>query len=491
MIREEDAVSVEPVLEPGLRRRAVEILDQLEMWGQKLGLDRIRATLAGLDHPERDFPVVLVAGTNGKGSTAALLASILSHAGYRSGLFTSPHLESVRERIRVDGRSISGPDLSNALEAVADASRAASEVLPTYFEAMTAAALVHFRRRKVDCAVLEVGLGGRLDATNATEPCLGIVCSIAHDHQEHLGSTLEQIASEKLGIGRPGVPLLIWAKGQRGPQAAIRAARRRGIPVEEVWRQAHIEDADGRLRVQTGGTPPPPSENPPSESPPPEDRPATGDYLLNPGLLGEHQRINVALAVRAAEVLRHRLNLSHLNNEAIERGVAACRWPGRLEEFVVRVNGNKVPVLVDGAHNPAGARALRAHLDRTPSHRNSKARALLFGTVRGKRPTGTLAMLSEPVQAIWLAAPDSHRAVPGGELARRIHRHRPKLEAKLRGSNDLDEALDEALSWCIRHRAELVVCGSLYLVGDVRRRLFERYGAPPPAADIALFGDTA
>lgn len=460
-----------------LRPRASQILDQLEMWGQKLGLERIRATLEQLGHPEKSFPVVLVAGTNGKGSTAALVASILSHAGYRSGLFTSPHLETVHERVRIDGRSISGEDLSDALEAVADASSLSSAVLPTYFEAMTAAALVHFRRRKVDCAVLEVGLGGRLDATNATEPSLGIVCSIAHDHQEHLGPTLEQIASEKLGIGRRGVPLLMWAKGQRGPQAAIHAARRRGIPVEEVWRQMHMEETPTGLRLA-----------------PCRIADAEHDaYLLHPALLGEHQHVNVALAVRAAEVLRERLGLERLDAAAIERGVAACRWPGRLEAFEVRTAKQAVRVLVDGAHNVAGARALRAHLDRRGARRRTPGaapRALLFGTVRGKRPTATLARLAPAFETIWLTAPDSHRAVKAQEIARRARRHRPEVARTIRGIFDnLDQALEQSLRWCAVHDAELVVCGSLYLVGDVRRRLWERFGAPPPAPDIALFGE--
>lgn len=459
----------------GLRPRAAGILDQLEMWGQKLGLERIRTTLEHLGHPERNFPVVLVAGTNGKGSTAALLASILSHAGYRSGLFTSPHLESVHERVRVDGRSISGDDLSDALEEVADAARAASAVLPTYFEAMTAAALVHFRRRQVDCAVLEVGLGGRLDATNATEPALGIVCSIALDHQEHLGSNLRQIAAEKLGIGRRGVPLLMWAKGQRGPQAAIRAARRRGVPVEEVWRELQIEEVAGGLRLR-----------------PVRLAGAEADaYHLSPRLLGAHQQVNVALAVRGAEVLRERLGLGRLDPQAVERGVAACRWPGRIECFDVDVERQPVSVLVDGAHNAAGARALRAHLDRS-----AKPRALLFGTVRGKRPTHAVGLLGPAVEAIWLTAPDSHRAVPAAELARRVRRYQPELAAKIRGPQSsperdpgLERALEQALAWCARHGGELVVCGSLYLVGDVRARLRARFGHPAAAADIALFGD--
>ena len=452
-----------------LRPRASEILDQLEMWGQKLGLERIRATLEELDHPERAFPVVLVAGTNGKGSVAALLASILTHAGYRSGLFTSPHLESVHERVRVDGRSVSSEELSDALEAVVDASRTASEILPTYFEAMTAAALFHFRRVEVDCAVLEVGLGGRLDATNATEPSLSIVCSIAHDHQEHLGSTLEQIANEKLGIGRPGVPLLMWARGQRGPQAAIRAARGRGIPVEEVWRELEIDAHGDGLCIR-------PCRLPDA---------GTDSYELHPRLLGGHQHINVALAVRGAEVLRARLGMERLDLGAVQRGVAACRWPGRLERFEVRVGRRRVPVLVDGAHNVAGAKALHAHLER-----HDTPRALLFGTVRGKRPTRTLGRLAPAFRAIFLTAPDSHRAVSADQLARRVQRHHPELATTIRSaSSDLEQSLDDALRWCAQSGAELVVCGSLYLVGDVRRRLEARFGVPRPAPDIALFGD--
>ncbi|MGE5234414.1 MAG: bifunctional folylpolyglutamate synthase/dihydrofolate synthase, partial [Acidobacteriota bacterium] len=191
-------------------------LGALERFGVRLGLETIRRLLTELGEPQRRFPAVLVAGTNGKGSTSALLASMLGAAGYRTGLYTSPHLEDVEERCRIDGVAVDGERLGAAVEAVLAAARTLPSP-PTYFEALTAAAFLLFAEDRLDLAVLEVGLGGRLDATNAAELLLSVIAPIAFDHREHLGSTLAAIAREKAGILRAGRPAVVW---QEAPEAA-------------------------------------------------------------------------------------------------------------------------------------------------------------------------------------------------------------------------------------------------------------------------------
>jgi len=206
---------------------ASEILDRLEVWGQKLGLDATRSLLDVLGRPQQRVPAVLVAGTNGKGSTSAALASILSAAGFRCGLYTSPHLEHVEERLRIDGTAISETELGHWLRRVLDA---AGEAPPTYFESLTAAAWLHFAHHGVDAAVFEVGLGGRLDATNVSDPLLSVITQVARDHAPQLGWTLTSIAGEKAGVMRPGRTCLTWPgrpEVQRELRrcAAVRGAR--------------------------------------------------------------------------------------------------------------------------------------------------------------------------------------------------------------------------------------------------------------------------
>ena len=217
------------------------ILARLEIFGVRLGLERSRQLLDRLGDPQLDMPVILVAGTNGKGSTSALLASILGAAGYRVGLYTSPHLETVEERIRINGAAIDRRRLACLLEEVVEAGRLETGSPPTYFEALTAAAFVEFRDGAVDVAVMEVGLGGRLDATNVAEPVLSLITSIALDHQHVLGSTLALIAREKAGILRAGGPALCWVEADEARDALFERAAEIGAVVE-----------DARLGVQWG-----------------------------------------------------------------------------------------------------------------------------------------------------------------------------------------------------------------------------------------------
>lgn len=424
------------------------LLARLEQEGIRLGLDATRELLAALGDPQRRFPSVLVAGTNGKGSTAALLASILDAAGLRTGLYTSPHLEHPRERIRIGGRTVSPRLLGLLVTEVVAACGATRVRTPTYFEAMTAAAFLAFARRGVDLAVVEVGMGGRLDATNLADPVLSIVTAIDLDHREQLGDTLAAIAREKAGILRPGRPALALAGAAEACEALAERAGALGADLVDLapWLGETRFLAEGwegqRLEIAT---------------------PASRRRLALP-LAGRHQAANLLLAVHAAERLAE-AGWRAIDGEAIRRGVAAARWPGRLESVPLPARGRRV--LLDAAHNPAGAERLAEFL----SSRGGRG-TLLFGAVGDKDAAAMLAPLAPLAERFVLTEPDSPRARPAAELAAMLPAAMPATLEPRRG-----RALDAALA---AGSPLTVVCGSIYLLGDIRRRLRRRFGVPPP-----------
>jgi len=416
----------------------------------RLTLEPFRRLLAKLGDPQRELPAVLVAGTNGKGSTAALLAAIGCAAGYRTGLYTSPHLEEARERIRIDGVAIATLELDRLLDEVVEA---AEDELPTPFEALTAAALLAFVEDGVDLAVLEVGLGGRLDATNLVEPLLSVITPIALDHQEQLGSTLAAIAAEKAGVMRAGRPTIAWGEEAESTAALVAAARASGASVSFAVEEAEIVSAhaDGLAR-QTLVL-----------------KRAGAEHALRVALAGRHQLRNVALAVLAAERLAAG-GFDRIDEDAISRGVGGCRWSGRLEAVALP---DGPTVLLDGAHNPAGAAAIAEHLATLATPWD-----LVFGALADKDVAAMAAALALGARRVWLATPDSPRALPLVQLAAL-----PALAGAI-PVGDLDGALARALDGAA---PLVVVTGSLYLVGAARRWLRERYGMPVAAADVATW----
>lgn len=426
---------------------AAEILSRLEASGIKLGLERLGRLLARLGHPELRSPSVLIAGTNGKGSTSALLASMATAAGYRTGLYTSPHLESVEERLRIDGRPVSAERLGGLLTRVVAAAAGEAEGPPTYFEAVTAAAFLDFAEEGVDLAVLEVGLGGRLDATNLADPLLSLITPISFDHQEFLGDTLAAIAREKAGILRPGRPALAWIEDPEPAEAVREVAKAVGADLRFAWEEVRIEGIE-RLASRPGqrvrlSTP-------------------VGSYDLEIALSGAHQAKNLGLAVRAAEVLASS-GFPRLDRVAIARGAAACRWPGRLEE--VEIPGGR-RVILDAAHNPGGAKTLAAYLV------GGQPVDLLFGVLADKDVRGILAPLLPHVRRYVLTTPASPRALAPARLVELL----PSTAAAYL-EPDLETALDRVLEL---GGGRIVACGSIFLIGEVRRRLRERFGVPPP-----------
>lgn len=418
------------------RLTALARLESLAPRGMKLGLAAIDALCERLGRPERDVPSVLVAGTNGKGSTAATLSAIATASRVRTGLYTSPHLQRVGERIRVEESDLSDGDLDEVLGRVFRAADAAPEIPATYFEALTAAAFLAFSSRGLDLSVLEVGLGGRFDATNVAPAALSVVTSIGLDHVEELGPDAASIAREKAGVFRPGRPALVGWIEEPAASAIAAAARETGSILHEAARElaiSGIETSIGgtRFSLSTPG----------------------GEYAIETPLPGAHQARNVALAARAAELLA--VAVPGLRPGAIPAGAAAVRWPGRLEKLTARGR----TVLLDGCHNPSGAAALAGFLrdaglaGRVP---------LVFGAMADKDVEEIAASLFPAASTVRLVAAPSPRSATASELARRTAAARPDGIA----SGNLEAALRDLLARA--DPAPIIVAGSLYLVGEAR-----------------------
>lgn len=374
-------------------------------------------------------------------------------AGYRVGHYTSPHLESVEERIRIAGRSIDRTRLAALLDRVIAVAEHDGGDLPTYFEALTAAAFLAFAEEPVDLAVLEVGMGGRLDATNLADPLLVLVTSLSLEHREHLGDTLTAIAGEKAGIFRRGRTALVWVEAAEAQAALARAAGAAGAELVFVDREVVAESLGTKSWVGQ------------------EQKLATRrqTYELSLRLLGDHQVRNLALATAAAERLAA-LGFPRLDAAAITAGAAACRWPGRLE--LVELPGAR-RVLLDAAHNPEGIAALTAFLDTQGDPFD-----LLFGALADKDAATMLPPLAARAHHLTLTQPTSPRAHPAATLAA----HLPPSRS-FTVEPDPAQALDRALT--TDHL--LVACGSIVLIGQLRTLLHHRFGVPPPAATLPTF----
>jgi len=384
------------------------------------GLDRTCGLLESLGRPDRAFRSVLVAGTNGKGSTAAALSAILTRAGVRTGLYTSPHLVRVTERIRTGDADVSTALLEDTLALVA-AVTGPGERGPTYFEALTVAALEIFRRERSEVAVLEVGIGGRLDATNVVEPEISIVTNVGADHLELLGPSLADVAREKAGVFRRGQPALVGASGSPPEAMAV----------------LHAEAARSGARLMEV----PPDALFGNESP----------------LPGRHQRANLSLAVAAARAL------APLSEETIRSGIRSLHWPGRLQRVE---RPGKRPLLLDGAHNPDGAVALAEYLDEEGLSGHVD---LLFGAMADKNVEGIATPLLARARRVVFTAVDSPRAASPRWLKARFEREDAEAAVSVADAlARLDATGPDA--------APVLVAGSLYLVGEVLGHLEGRSG---------------
>ncbi|HEX9901296.1 MAG TPA: folylpolyglutamate synthase/dihydrofolate synthase family protein [Acidobacteriota bacterium] len=416
-------------------------LDSLQVLGIKLGLDSIRTLLKALGNPHLNYPTLLVAGTNGKGSVCAMLTRILSRHGLRAGLYTSPHLVAVEERIRVNDRLISRPAFCRALTGVR---KAADSLLragtlpspPTHFEVLTCAALSYFKTTRVDIAVLEVGMGGRFDATNVVTPILSVITSIGRDHEKYLGHTIDQIAFEKAGIIKPEVPVV---SGVLRPTAAAvirKRARELQAPYLGALDPPHtlkaVKSRTGyRFVYDLAGK----------------------KYSFSPGLAGLHQGRNAAVALAAA--VRLGQVWRPLQKALIIRGIEETRWPGRLE--TVRRSPRAI---LDGAHNPDGVRALRDYM----SDFVRRPVILVFGVMKDKDISGLARILFPVAKKIILTKFPYHRAAEPADILRKA---RP-FAGRILIEPDPSRAYRLALAEARRRKGCVLVAGSLFLVGAIK-----------------------
>jgi dihydrofolate synthase / folylpolyglutamate synthase len=488
---------------------AARALDALGRFGIHLGLDHVRRLAAALGEPQLAVPTVLVAGTNGKGSTAALLAAMAQEAGLATGLYTSPHLEDVTERLRLDGRPVDGEVLGAAvLEAVA-AARRVLDGPPTCFEALTAAAWLVLRGTAVDLAVVEVGLGGRLDATNAAEPVLSVVTPVSLEHREVLGDTLAAVAREKAGVLRGGRPAVAWGAEPEVRRTLAETAAEIGADLSFADDEVAIVGIEPRPPAPWGGL------RVVLETP-------LRRYELETPLAGRHQAVNLALAVRAAERLaevgrRERSTTRRqigegtesgagfpepgaargtpggeakagrgpaggsgpgrellIGEAAMRRGAAAVRWPGRLEVVELPAGAGTAArrVVLDAAHNPAGAEALAAFLDEAAAA-GSPPPVLLFGVLGDKEVGAMLPPLAGRARSVVLTRPPGDRGRDPRQLLALLP---PGTGAET--EPDPERAAARALESAARTAAPVVVCGSIFLVGAVRAWMRGTFGIP-------------
>jgi dihydrofolate synthase/folylpolyglutamate synthase len=415
-----------------------------ELPRRKFSVDEVRILLDALGNPHTHFPAVLIAGTNGKGSTASTLASILAEAGQRAGLYTSPHLKRPNERVRIGLEEIADADFARLYFRAHDAGQqlvlsGRLPQLPSYFEILTALAFLYFAENKIDIAVLEVGMGGRLDATNVVDPLLSIVTDISLDHMEWLGPTITDIAREKAGILRRGGTMITLPQHPEANQV-----------LGEVAVELDVRGVSAAPYVPAAGTSGPYSV----EVPQTLAASATTIEVDSP-LAGAHQQRNVALAIAAAVELAAHHGFP-ITPAAIENGIRRTRWLGRLE----RISRNNIEWILDVAHNPAGAWALRAGTRSMLEARSP--RVLVFSCLRDK-PLSEMAQILFPLfdEVIVVPLRNARAASVDDLLAAALATETPAIAAE-----SVSEALRIAQASAVGGVA--VISGSVYLVGEAR-----------------------
>jgi dihydrofolate synthase/folylpolyglutamate synthase len=411
---------------------------------QKFGLENITLLEADLGNPHRTIPCAHIAGTNGKGSTAAILESILRSAGLHTGLYTSPHLERINERIRLNGEPVSDEIFADAwtrVHATIESLMASGKLIahPTYFECVTAMAFLIFVEQRIDFAIYEVGLGGRLDSTNIVTPEVAIITPIDFDHENFLGHSITEIAAEKAGIIKPGatvVSSVVRPEARAVIAQKCAEMRARLADIDEEWLQEEKPPADGFYRAVA------------------TSKDSCAKLTIAPSLPGHFQLRNSLAAATAARVLSKGGNFK-VDNKAIERGIASVHWPGRLE----RLSENPA-VYLDGAHNPAGARELLEFWQRDLAGRRI---ILVYGAMRDKAVDEIAGLLFPYAHQVILTEPQQPRAISAALLSDMTSH----LTSHLCTIRDPTEALECAIEVAGEHGA-VFVAGSLYLVGELR-----------------------
>jgi dihydrofolate synthase/folylpolyglutamate synthase len=432
----------------------------------KFDLKHMRVLLAALDHPERGFPSVLIAGTNGKGSTSATLASILRASGLRTALYTSPHLVSINERIQIDGQQISDDDFA-ALHDVVD--RTAERLVgdgelpwhPSFFEMLTAISFEYFAKKKVEIAVLEVGMGGRLDATNVVEPLLSVITDISLDHQKFLGNTITEIAREKAGIIRPNGTVVTLPQQPQANDVIGNAILDRGargvsavpyVPPVSPGSEQYLKSCSTEADLAGGE----PALAAVSRYP----LQVMGELILvETPLIGRHQLRNIALAIASAEELSKKGFA--ITPDCIERGIRETKWPGRFQ--VVPARDGTPEYVLDVAHNPAGAWALRSTLS---ACYEGRPLTFVFGAMRDKA-IGEMAEILFPVADHVIV---THADNPRSATPEEIREAASRISVEIEQASDVTEALRRARAFT-PGGGVIVITGSIYVVGEAMRNL--------------------
>jgi dihydrofolate synthase / folylpolyglutamate synthase len=408
----------------------IEHLDGIKRLNIRFSLDPISQFLKRLSNPQNAYGTVLVGGTNGKGSIAAMVASTLSHGGFRVGLYTSPHLIDVRERIRIDGGMISREDMDAWTEIV----KARSTEDLTYFEFLTAVAFLYFHEKKVDIAILEVGMGGRLDATNVASPLVSVVSNISFDHTEYLGKRLEDIAMEKGGIIKNGGVCINGVKQRRLQKLLEEISRTKGATIYSLGREITVDaHTDGSFSYQGIGM-------------------RYNNLVCS--LKGRHQIENAAVALGVIGALA--MKGFRIDDDAVFKGIYDVKWEGRLE-----VIKHSPTILLDGAHNAGGAGALACALREEFSY---KKLIFIFGVLKDKDNKAMLKKLLPLGDRLILTTPDTERAMPPEALLPVAKQYLREIEVV----KSPREALKRALS--VADKNDLIcVTGSLYLIGEIKK----------------------
>ncbi|MEL6221032.1 MAG: folylpolyglutamate synthase/dihydrofolate synthase family protein [Cyanobacteria bacterium J06627_8] len=454
------------------------LLDSFGRFGVDLSLDRILTLLKELGNPHHQVPIIHVAGTNGKGSVCAYLSSVLTHAGYRVGRYTSPHLVNWTERICINDRPIAPDELLALLIKIQQVIGSTSPS-PTQFEVFTAAMWLYFARQSVDIAVIEVGLGGRLDATNVCDrPLVSVITSISRDHWQRLGPTLADIAGEKAGILKSGCPTVI---GTLPPDAeTVVKARVQALSCPVLWVPPAQEVKPGVARLGPLQLPDVSSEMN-HERLEPEIIDRTLPAITYPiALFGQHQLMNSALAIATIQLLQHQGWT--IDESAIQRGMAETQWPARIQW--VSVKG--IELLIDGAHNTAAAHTLREYVDY--ADRVSQPIHWVMGMLSTKDHHDIFEALLRSGDRLSIVPVPDHQSADPAELAVMAQQICPTL-SECRIYSDVSDALSDALKEAIATNSSIkldaagqtsttVLCGSLYLIGYVFKHYpFERSSA--------------
>ncbi|SHK45125.1 dihydrofolate synthase / folylpolyglutamate synthase [Selenomonas ruminantium] len=429
---------------------SLDYLESLNIFGIRLGLERIQKLLARLELPQERYRTIHVTGTNGKGSVSAMLAGILRHSGIRTGFYSSPHLVSYTERIRVDGQPISEQEFADCLSTIkvyVDQMVAEGEECPTQFEVLTALAFVYFAIKHVEYAVIEVGLGGLLDSTNVIVPEVSVITNVTLEHADRCGGTLEGVAHHKAGIIKDDVPVVTAAQGE-ALEIIRQTAEEKNADIFVAGEDFSAEFIScesnfQRLEFSSGllGA-------------------VKVPFTLH--LMGKHQIENAAVAVMTAQLI-HNLD-SRITNKTIDDALSLVSWPARFE----RVDMGSQKIIIDGAHNPAGMQALRESLD---LYYPVDERVYLLGILKDKDIEHMLGTLLRPNDTVIVTVPHSDRASDPQILTGQVARYVQHVETMA----DNDEALNRALELANGEKL-LVMAGSLYLVGGLRQMLLDKKG---------------